>query len=62
MAEYGNSNKGGKGGKMAYGAGDDPDGRECVKHPVKESDFNNPAEYQQGPTGYTGGGSNEKKS
>ncbi len=40
----------------------DSDGRKCVEHPVKESDFNQPKQYEEGPTGYTGGGSNEKHS
>lgn len=38
------------------------DGKECVNYDVSDADFHTDGHYAEGPTGYTGGGSNEKHS
>lgn len=45
-----------------YEGKNDVDGKKCVEHPVSDKDFNQAKQYEEGPTSYTGGGSNEKNS
>ena len=54
----------GTGGKSDghKGRDNDVDGQDCVNYDVTDADFKVPPHYQEGPSGYTGGGANEKHS